>query len=198
MAAPPHHDSGVIASLKSLSTAVAEGRRSAAASQPMCGSRHTTFRVRRFFCRRPPFLNTHLLKRAHTSHVVSNKSVLVVDDDTSIRGMVRSVLHREGFAVEEVSGGNDAIALLAQKNYDAVVLDVMMRDGSGHDVLHVLASSRPAVKCVVVVSAASPAAIDALPDANVQAKLRKPFDITELVGAVHRCVTAEPDHTTTT
>ena len=120
-----------------------------------------------------------------------NKRVLVVDDDTSIRGMVRSVLHREGFAVEEVGCGNDAIALMAQKSYDALVLDVMMRDGSGHDVLHVLASSRPAEKCVVVVSAASPAAIDALPDANVQATLRKPFDITELVEAVRRCVTPE-------
>ena len=105
--------------------------------------------------------------------------------------MVRSVLHREGFDVQDVGGGNDAIALMAEKTYDAVVLDVMMRDGSGHDVLHVLASSRPAVKCVVVVSAASPAAIDALPDANVQAKLRKPFDIGELVEAIRRCVTPE-------
>ena len=108
----------------------------------------------------------------------------------SIRGMVRSVLNREGFDVEEVGGGNDAIARLTEKRYDAVVLDVMMRDGSGQDVLHVLASSRPAVKCVVVVSAASAASIDAVPDANVLAKLRKPFDIGDLVRAVRRCVTA--------
>lgn len=121
---------------------------------------------------------------------MSKKSVLVVDDDTSIRGMVRSVLHREGFDVEEVAGGKDAIVRMAEKSYDAVVLDVMMRDGSGHEVLHVLASTRPAVKCVVVVSAASSATIEALPDANVQAKLRKPFDIDELVRAIRLCVAA--------
>lgn len=124
---------------------------------------------------------------------MSNKSVLIVDDDSSIRGMVRSILRREGFVVDDVGSGNDAIALMNAKAYDAVVLDVMMRDGSGHDVLHVLASMRPAEKCVVVVSAMSAAKIDALPDANVQAKLRKPFDITDLVAAIHRCVNAAPD-----
>ena len=163
---------------------------SAAPRRRRRGSR-PTLRVRRSLCRRTCLLTTVQPLKVHTLRVVSNKSVLVVDDDTSIRGMVRSVLHREGFDVEEVSGGNDAIARMAAKLYDAVVLDIMMRDGTGHDVLHVLASSRPAVKCVVVVSAASPAALDALPDANVQAKLRKPFDIHDLVSAVHRCVTRE-------
>lgn len=205
MAAPHHHDSVVIASLTSLSTTIdhscsflqkGDARGRLAADVRPAPTRRPAFIA--FFMSSSAFSDTHRLKRAHTSEVVSNKSVLVVDDDTSIRGMVRSVLHREGFAVEEVSGGNEAIARMAARRYDAVVLDVMMRDGSGHDVLHVLASLRPAVKCVVVVSAASPAAIDALPDANVQAKLRKPFDIGELVGAVHRCVTAQPDHNTAT
>jgi CheY-like chemotaxis protein len=124
---------------------------------------------------------------------VSGKSVLIVDDDLSIRGMMRSILRREGFVVDEVGSGNDAIARLTEKLYDAVVLDVMMRDGSGHDVLHALSSLRPSVKCVVVVSALSQAKIDELPHANVQARLRKPFDIGALVTAVDRCVTAGSD-----
>lgn len=107
----------------------------------------------------------------------------------STRGMVRSVLHHEGFVVDEVASGNEAIARISERAYDAVVLDMMMRDGSGHDVLHVLASTRPDVKCVVVVSAASLAMIDEVSDVNVQAKLRKPFDITDLVAAVRLCVT---------
>ncbi|HYK01237.1 MAG TPA: response regulator [Thermoanaerobaculia bacterium] len=118
-----------------------------------------------------------------------NKSVLVVDDDQSIRGMVRSVLHREGFEVADVASGNEAIAPLNEKPYDAIVLDVMMGDGSGHDVLQALASMRPAVKCVVVVSAASAATIEKVDQANVQAKLRKPFDISELVEAIRECLT---------
>ena len=116
-----------------------------------------------------------------------NKSVLVVDDDTAIRGVMRTILRREGFEVEDVASGNDAIALLNDKPYDAVVLEVMMGDGSGHDVLDALAAMRPAVRCVVVVSAASPADIEKVDESNVRAKLRKPFDITALVEAIRGC-----------
>jgi DNA-binding response OmpR family regulator len=120
---------------------------------------------------------------------VSSKSALIVDDDTAIRGMLRSVLHREGFAVDAVPSGNQAVALMSERPYDVVVLDVMMRDGSGPGVLEAVASMRPGVKCVVVISATSPAQLEAVDDANVEAKLRKPFDITELIAAVHRCAT---------
>jgi DNA-binding response OmpR family regulator len=116
------------------------------------------------------------------------KTALIVDDDESIRGMVRSVLNREGFEVDLVESGNDAIARLGERSYDAVVLDVMMRDGTGEDVLHTLATLRPDVKCVVVISASSPANIERVDPANVEAKLRKPFDINDLVAAIGKCV----------
>jgi DNA-binding NarL/FixJ family response regulator len=64
----------------------------------------------------------------------------------------------------------------------------MMSDGSGHEVLETLATQRPDVKCVVVISASSPSNIEQVEIANVQAKLRKPFDIHELVAAVENCV----------
>jgi two-component system, NtrC family, response regulator PilR len=125
---------------------------------------------------------------------VSNNSVLVVDDDPSIRGMVGTVLRREGYDVEAVCSGNDAIARMADKAFDAIVLDVMMRDGSGQDVLEALASIRPDLKCVVIISASSQTNIDSVIGANVRAKLRKPFDIAALVAAIRTCLseTGEP------
>jgi CheY-like chemotaxis protein len=122
-----------------------------------------------------------------------SKIVLVVEDDHSTREMVRSILAREGFTVEVVANGNDAISRLIERQYDAVVLDVMMGQGSGHEVLEVLATRRPDVKCVVVISAAAPAVLEKIGTANVQAKLRKPFDIHELVTAVRGCVSAAED-----
>lgn len=102
--------------------------------------------------------------------------------------MVRSVLAREGFAVEVAGSGNEAISRLISNHYDAVVLDVMMPDGSGHEVLQVLKVQRPAVKCVVIISAAAAARLEEVDVSNVGAKLRKPFDIEELIGAVQNCV----------
>ena len=107
--------------------------------------------------------------------------------------MVRSVLHREGFAVDEVDGGNDAIVRMTEKNYDAVVLDLMMGDGDGEEVLRALATMRPGRKCVVIISAAAPAKIEQLGSPNIQAKLRKPFDITQLVDAIRGCVSSSAD-----
>ena len=116
------------------------------------------------------------------------KVVLVVDDDASIRGLVRAVLRHEDFEVEEAQTGHEAIARISEKHYDAMVLDIMMGNGSGHDVLEVLGRQRPDVKCVVVISASSAARIEDVKAANVEAKLRKPFDIDELLHAVRKCV----------
>lgn len=116
------------------------------------------------------------------------KQILVVDDDGSIRELVGTLLRRDGFEVDDVQSGNTAIASLTKKEYDAVVLDLMMRDGSGQDVLRTIATQRPHAKCVVVISATSAAYIEAVDMDNVVAKLRKPFDIHELLAAVHQCV----------
>ena len=124
------------------------------------------------------------------------KAILVVDDDESTRGMVHSVLTRHGFAVEVVNSGNEAISRLTSNRYDAVVLDIMMPDGSGHQVLEVLAVQRPGVKCVVVISATSLANLEQVDDANVAAKLRKPFDIADLVDALESCLDTLPALTT--
>lgn len=116
------------------------------------------------------------------------KTILVVEDDAAIRAMVRSVLVREGFDVDLVENGVDAISRIDATHYDALVLDVSRGNTDGHEVLETLARKRPDVKCVVVISASSAAAIEDIDVANVQTKLRKPFDIKELIDAVHKAV----------
>lgn len=116
------------------------------------------------------------------------KHVLVVDDDGSIRELVGTLLRGEGFEVDDAPSGKAAIASLIEKEYDAVVLDLMMCNGSGYDVLTTVAAQRPHAKCVVVISATSAANIEAVALDNVVATLRKPFDIHALLAAVHQCV----------
>jgi PleD family two-component response regulator len=59
-------------------------------------------------------------------------SVLVVDDDPTIRGLVRRVLEHEGHAVREAPSGRGALALLQEgAPVEAVVTDLKMGDGSG-------------------------------------------------------------------
>ena len=61
--------------------------------------------------------------------------VLVVDDDDVIRGLVRDGLEREGFAVDDVADGASALAALADRRPNLVVLDVNLPTRGGFEVL---------------------------------------------------------------
>jgi two-component system, OmpR family, response regulator MprA len=59
--------------------------------------------------------------------------ILVVDDDVSLRTALERVLGASGFEVAVAEDGDEALALLRKRQFDAVVLDVVMpgRDGIG-------------------------------------------------------------------
>lgn len=61
--------------------------------------------------------------------------VLVVDDDHDYVDILRTQLERRGFAVTTAEGGAEALARLQDQKPDVVLLDVMMPDINGFDVL---------------------------------------------------------------
>lgn len=115
-------------------------------------------------------------------------NVLVVDDDENIRNMVVAVLRQAGFAADAAASGDEALSRLHTTNYSAVVLDVRMPVMSGIDVIRQLASTGRHTKCVVLMSAGTESVLNGAPPALVHTKLRKPFDIEEVVEAVRGCV----------
>lgn len=115
-------------------------------------------------------------------------NVLVVDDDDSTRNMLLAVLRLAGFAADAAASGDEALSRLGTTNYSAVVLDVLMPDMSGIEVMRQLASMGRHTKCVVLMSAGTESLLDDAPPALVHTKLRKPFDINDVVEAVRGCV----------
>jgi len=71
--------------------------------------------------------------------------VLVVDDEPSIRGAVTSFLRSRGHAVDTVGSGREALALVAQRRYDAVLLDLRMPDMPGDALYHELRRREPGI-----------------------------------------------------
>ncbi|MDP3400978.1 MAG: sigma-54 dependent transcriptional regulator, partial [Brevundimonas sp.] len=61
------------------------------------------------------------------------QSVLVIDDEPSLRHMLRLVLEREGYRVEEADGGEGALAKIAAGAFDVALCDIRMPglDGLG-------------------------------------------------------------------
>jgi two-component system OmpR family response regulator len=60
--------------------------------------------------------------------------ILLVEDEFKMARAVRRGLEQEGYAVDAVSEGEDALLRALNEEYDAIVLDVMIpgRDGVGH------------------------------------------------------------------
>jgi two-component system, OmpR family, response regulator len=78
--------------------------------------------------------------------------VLVVDDEPSLADLLASVLRHEGWQVQAVGDGASAVSAAREFQPDAVVLDVMLPDFDGLEVLRRIRASAPNV-CVLFLTA---------------------------------------------
>ncbi len=69
---------------------------------------------------------------------MSKLQILVVDDEWNMRNLLRIYLMKEGFEVKEASSGMEALTMIDQHEFDLVLLDVMMPDMDGWQVLKVI------------------------------------------------------------
>jgi DNA-binding response OmpR family regulator len=77
-------------------------------------------------------------------------TLLVVDDDELNRDMLGRRLERNGFRVLTAAGGTEALAIIAKRGCDLVLLDVMMPDISGLDVLRTIRATAPSERLPVI------------------------------------------------
>jgi len=106
--------------------------------------------------------------------------ILVVDDDTRLRGLLRKYLSDSGFRVTTAADAVEARAQLASFAFDLIVLDVMMPGESG---LAFVKSIRPANRVPILLLTAMGAAEDRVRGFETGADdyLHKPFEPRELV-----------------
>ena len=67
---------------------------------------------------------------------MENNRILVVDDDPSVRRIICRVLGSEGISTEEADGGVDAVRMAVSNPYSLIILDLMMDDMDGFQVIH--------------------------------------------------------------
>jgi len=65
-------------------------------------------------------------------------SILVVDDEPDTLGLIQLTLQTAGYQVQTAPGGQEALRIIRQEPPDLVILDIMMPDISGFDVMHAL------------------------------------------------------------
>lgn len=118
--------------------------------------------------------------------------LLLVEDDPTIRHTLTLLLKRRGYAVTAAGDVAEARAKLEEADPQAAVLDLMLPDGSGLDLLRaVKANARPgagadgsAVHVVVVTGTDEPRDLAAARELGAAAVLRKPVALEELLAAL--------------
>jgi DNA-binding response OmpR family regulator len=110
--------------------------------------------------------------------------VLVIDDDRVLVDLLREFLATEGFTVDAAYDYASGIARAVDEEHDLIVLDVMLPDGSGLELLKILRASS---KVPVLLLSAAGETADRIIGLQIGADdyLAKPFEARELAARVH-------------
>jgi DNA-binding NtrC family response regulator len=119
-------------------------------------------------------------------------TILVVDDDRTIReGLVRT-LAASGFATRAAEGIAEARRAIAAGGVDGVLLDIRLKDGDGLDLLGELRAQNPTLPVVMATAYGdSERTIQAM-KLGAFDYVTKPFDLDQLVDTLRRAVKAPP------
>ena len=127
-----------------------------------------------------------------------NARVLIIDDDRDLAAMLGEFLQREGYAVEAHHGADAGVAALRAAEPDLLILDVMLPERSGLDVLRELRLASSRLPVMMLTARGDP--IDRILGLELGADdyLAKPFDPRELLArirAILRRATTTPTST---
>lgn len=65
-----------------------------------------------------------------------DRRVLLIEDEPNIIEVIRFILTRDGWRVDTHSDGETAVDAVIERNPDLIILDVMLPNRSGYDILH--------------------------------------------------------------
>jgi len=113
--------------------------------------------------------------------------ILIVDDDSSIRRLIESILLLEKHEVVSACDGNEALQLVEGSPFDLIITDLIMPEKEGLEVIRDIRKNHPEIKIIAMTGGGYGSAADYLSWAKafgVHQTLMKPFSRSEIVEAV--------------
>lgn len=108
---------------------------------------------------------------------------LIVEDDPAIRRLVEKLLTRRHIDIDTATDGRTAVEKLRTQRYSVLILDLMVPEINGFEVIEFLKEAKLKIP-VAVVSAVSQQALTKLDLDVVKLVISKPFDVDEFTKAV--------------
>lgn len=116
-------------------------------------------------------------------------SVLIVDDERSMRDFLKILLEKEGYSVTTADSGETALDILTDQTFDVIVSDIRMPGMSGIELLEITKQSFPDLPVILITAFASP------DDAVLAMKngafdyISKPFNVDEIKSVIKSSTT---------
>ena len=122
-------------------------------------------------------------------------SIYVVEDDESIRTMVVYALNGSGYEAQGFPGGRSFYAAVNEKKPDLVILDIMLPDEDGLEILKKLRKNTETKKIPIIMVTAKTTEIDKVKglDSGADDYLTKPFGVMELISRVKALLRRKPE-----
>ena len=120
-----------------------------------------------------------------TASEPAGPTLLIVDDEPDVRQLVRDVAEPMGWTVTEASSGRELMDRYASVVPDAILLDIIMPDMDGIEVLNWLAEQRTSARIAVMTGYSATytevaSALGTSQGLNIAHNLHKPFSIADL------------------
>lgn len=116
----------------------------------------------------------------------SAKRILAVDDESDVLLIIKTALHSEGFDVKTASSGPDALSMVEEFQPDLMILDLMMPEMTGFELLEKVRTV-PELKHTPVIMLTGVAEKDKIREAinvGVSFYIVKPFEFHDLISKV--------------
>jgi CheY-like chemotaxis protein len=113
-------------------------------------------------------------------------TILVVDDDAPILGLMKNLLREFGFQAVTASTGDEAIEEARRHRPALILLDKNMPEMSGHEVIQAL-RTEPGLEAVpILILSGDPISRSELKALGAEGAVQKPFDIPALVAQIRQ------------
>ena len=108
------------------------------------------------------------------------RTILVIDDERSMREFLSIMLEREGYSVVTKDNGNDALEFISKNKYDLIITDIKMPKMSGIDILRESMALHPNTPVIMITAFASTeVAVEAM-KLGAYDYITKPFNVDEI------------------
>ena len=133
-------------------------------------------------------------KKEQVQDIISNYSVIVIDNDLVTLGMIRDMLVQNGIGCDTCLTVEELTDKMRGKDYDLLITDLKMPDMNGYEVLELLRASDVGNSRTIPVVAATAAGFiteEELKSVGFTAMLGKPFSIAELLNVISQYANKE-------